>query len=178
MGGEKFFSKKYKFCPVCGGEFILKKEHLHGPKRLTCQKCGFVFYINSRPAVSAIIEKEEKILLAKRAFDPFKGEWDIPGGFLEAGEEPVEGLKREIREETGREIKVGKFLGIYIDRYHTWVDGEYTFNIYYLGRLKGEAIAQDDVVEFRWFSIAKLPRVAFENSRRALADYKNKKNDQ
>ncbi len=176
MAGEKFFSKKYKFCPVCGGEFTLKIEHPGAPKRLTCQKCGFVFYINSRPAVSAIIEKNGEVLLARRAVNPQKGEWDAPGGFLEAGEDPLKGLKREMKEETGLEISNEKFFGFYMDRYWIPIENEYTLNIFYTAKIEeGNISPQDDVTEFRWFSLDKLPRVAFENGRRALEDYKKQK---
>src|SRR3989338_2351556 len=57
--------------------------------------------------VKAIIEKDNKILLLKRSekYDHLKDQWDIPGGRINFGEEPEEGLKREIEEETGLELE-------------------------------------------------------------------------
>lgn len=57
--------------------------------------------------VKAIIEKDGKILLLKRSekYEHLKNQWDIPGGRIKFGEEPEEGLKREIQEETGLELK-------------------------------------------------------------------------
>ncbi len=57
--------------------------------------------------VKAIIEKDGKILLLKRSekYDHLKDAWDIPGGRINFGEDPEEGLKREIEEETGLELQ-------------------------------------------------------------------------
>ena len=57
--------------------------------------------------VKAIIEKDNKILLLKRSekYEHLSNAWDIPGGRINFGEEPKEGLKREIEEETGLQLK-------------------------------------------------------------------------
>ena len=61
-----------------------------------------------------------RVLLGQRKADPGRGLWDIPGGFLDEGEDPVEGLKREFVEETGLSVEVDVFLGIWIVL-QTWV---------------------------------------------------------
>jgi 8-oxo-dGTP diphosphatase len=55
------------------------------------------------PALKAIVERDGKFLLLKRseAEDVRKGEWDIPGGAIEFGEDPIEALRREVKEECG-----------------------------------------------------------------------------
>ncbi|MBI5003002.1 NUDIX domain-containing protein [Candidatus Woesearchaeota archaeon] len=57
--------------------------------------------------VKAIIEKDNKILLLKRSekYEHLSDCWDIPGGRINFGEEPEEGLRREIKEETGLQLK-------------------------------------------------------------------------
>ncbi len=57
------------------------------------------------------------MLLARRKFEPQAGKWDLPGGFLEEDEEPLDGLRRELREETGVEIEPLELAGIWADRY-------------------------------------------------------------
>lgn len=59
--------------------------------------------MNQQIGVKAIIEKDNKILLIKRSskYEELENAWDIPGGRLDFGEEPEDGLRREIFEETG-----------------------------------------------------------------------------
>ncbi len=68
--------------------------------------------ITQQIGVKAIIEKDNKILLIKRsaAYGEISNSWDIPGGRTEFGEEPEEGLKREIKEETGLELETIKLV--------------------------------------------------------------------
>jgi NADH pyrophosphatase NudC (nudix superfamily) len=85
----------WTFCPRC-------RTELRGDEqRLECPECGFVAYASSKATAGALVEDEEgRLLLARRAHEPFKGRWDIPGGFLEEGEHPLDGLRRELCEET------------------------------------------------------------------------------
>ena len=165
---------EFKFCPKCGEKLEWLEEH--GTKRQGCSACGFVFYQNSKPTASAIIVKGDKVLLAKRKIEPEKGQWDIPGGFLENGEAPEAGLYREIVEETGLEIEIFGMLGIFMDTYGR--NGVSTMNLAYLVKIKsGEPIANDDVEELKWFSRGEIPfdDMAFENGRQMLKAWLNKK---
>ncbi|MFH1490346.1 MAG: NUDIX domain-containing protein, partial [Pseudomonadota bacterium] len=65
--------------------------------------------------VGAVIFKDNKVLLVKRAKEPGKGLWSLPGGALELGESLVDGLKREISEEVSIEIEVGGLVRV-LDR--------------------------------------------------------------
>src|ERR1700682_4608762 len=91
----------FKFCPNCGSPLAVDRNAPLAAQKCFC--CGSTHYHNSKPTPSALIVDEDQILLSQRAGEPFRGFWDIPGGFLEAGEDPLDGAKREIREETGLE---------------------------------------------------------------------------
>jgi 8-oxo-dGTP diphosphatase len=56
--------------------------------------------------VGGVVIADGRALLIRRGSEPLKGEWSIPGGTLEVGETLGEGLARELREETGLEVKV------------------------------------------------------------------------
>lgn len=156
---------KYAFCPKCGGKLKIGLEH--NKKRLICTKCGFVLYRNSKPTASAIISKNGKILLGKRAIEPYKNLWDVPGGFLEYGESPEAGLKREIKEELGVKIKIKRLVGIFMDRYGK--DGDWTLNIYYEAEIaSGVLRPDDDVSELKWFDKNKISPLAFKNGEKAI----------
>ena len=64
-----------------------------------------------KQVTAAVLEKDGKILIAqRRATDALGGKWEFPGGKLEAGETPEEGLRRELREEFSVEAEVGAFV--------------------------------------------------------------------
>jgi ADP-ribose pyrophosphatase YjhB (NUDIX family) len=116
-----------------------------------------------------ILNESKEVLLTKRARDPYKGYWDVPGGFLHNGEDVAVGLKREMREELGIEIEIGEYITAITDVYGDL--GYYTLNFFYLCTImSGELRPADDVVEYCYFPLSELPdKIAFENSRQGLA---------
>ena len=88
-----------------------------GRRRQRCPSCRWTFYDNPVPAAVAIIRGPRGILLTRRARPPHAGTWDLPGGFLEAGEPPDRGLVRELREELGVRGTLTRLLGFYADQY-------------------------------------------------------------
>ena len=63
-----------------------------------------IHYQNPKPTATLICPRDDEILLVQRAFDPGRGEWGLPGGFLELGETLNQGAIRELKEETNLEI--------------------------------------------------------------------------
>jgi len=82
-------------------------------ERLVCKSCGFIHYENPRIIAGAVVEHGGKILLCKRAIYPQKGRWTIPAGFMELGETPEEGARREAYEEATARIRIRDLLAIY-----------------------------------------------------------------
>jgi len=122
--------------------------------RLECASCGFVAYANSVPGAEAIVfDDDDRILLGRRRFEPRAVYWDLPGGFLHEGEEPLAGLRREIREETGLEIEPPRFLGLWNEPY----DGRTVLCLAWVARARGVPRAADDLAELRWFAEDELP---------------------
>lgn len=100
--------------------------------------------------------KDGKVLLAIKAEEPYKGEIDVIGGFLEDGEHPEDGVKREAKEETNLTINPTELLDIFIDKYS--IGDHYTLNIYYVGEIiGGEMKAMADIESLMWVNISDLP---------------------
>ena len=139
----------WRFCPICA-EAIERIDD-----RAECRACGYVGYANAVPGTEAVcIDERGRVLLGRRANDPGKGLWDLPGGFLGESELPLDGLRREVREETGLEIDVEEFVGFWLEPY----DGRVVLCLVWKARVHGEGRAADDLVELRWFDRDELPR--------------------
>jgi ADP-ribose pyrophosphatase YjhB (NUDIX family) len=134
--------------------------------RRVCPACGWIHWGNAKPCAGALVLRNGKVLLIRRTIEPFKGYWDIPGGFCEADEHPAQTAIREVNEETGLEIELTGLLGLWLDEYA----GSTTLNIYYLARpLSYRLHAGDDANGAAWFAPGVLPRrIAFANGRLAL----------
>jgi ADP-ribose pyrophosphatase YjhB (NUDIX family) len=145
----------WRHCPRCAAALDLA----HMPARVECPRCGFVGHANSAPTAGAIVERDDgRVLLARRAVPPYQGLWDIPGGYLLEGEHPLDGVRRELREETGLEIEPVRFLGAFMDVYGDAPDAAATLNLFWTARvLSGDAAPADDVAELRWFSDDEIP---------------------
>lgn len=157
----------YKFCSNCGARL----ESTQSLEPQHCTSCGTYHYHNSKPCAGALVIQDGNVLLVKRKVEPFKGWWDIPGGFLEAGEHPEDGAKREVREETGLDVRLTRLHGIYMDTYGD--SNSHTLNIYYLAEpISGVPRAGSDAVDYQWFALSELPeQIAFRHARRVLADW-------
>ena len=142
----------WRVCPRCG----LDLEIADG--KATCPE-GHVFYANPSPTACALCEDDRgRILLVRRARPPFEGAWDVPGGFVEEGEHPLDTIRRELREETGLEVEPREFLGAWVDTYSEDDTGPGTLNLYWTATvLGGEPEAADDVAELRWCAPRELP---------------------
>ncbi len=138
----------WRFCPRCGAELAHADDHLR------CRRCGERYWANSVPGVQAVLVRDERVLLGRRRSDPGAGRWDLPGGFLHEGEDALEGLRREVREETALELEPLAFIGTWNEPY--W--GRDVLCLTWLARAAdGEERAGDDLVELRWFAPAERP---------------------
>ncbi len=101
-----------KFCPNCATALILK--HTKDRDRLICpaESCGYVHWNNPIPVVAAVVECGDDVVLVRSIGWP-AGWYGLVTGFLEQGEDVVEGVKREVKEETGLEPEEVNFIGIY-----------------------------------------------------------------
>jgi NADH pyrophosphatase NudC (nudix superfamily) len=104
---------KFKFCPNCGKADVAELRK----NAMRCQSCGFVYFHNCASATAAIIETPKGIILTKRAAEPKKGYYDLPGGFVDYLESLEEALSREVREELNLEIRNFRYLGSFPNVY-------------------------------------------------------------
>jgi ADP-ribose pyrophosphatase YjhB (NUDIX family) len=109
--------------------------------------------------VGAVVVCDSRVLVVRRATEPLKGEWSVPGGMLELGEKLKDGIVREVLEETGVVVEPTEVLDVF-DSIFADPDGRTRYHyvlIDYLCRVvSGDAIAATDVSEVRWVSASEL----------------------
>jgi NADH pyrophosphatase NudC (nudix superfamily) len=137
----------FRYCPVDG----TRLDDPDGEDGSRCGVCGRHWYRNSSPVVGCVIVDHGRALVTVRGIDPHKGKLDTPGGFLLNGEDPIEGLKREIKEELGIEIDadVGDCLVMASHEYAH--ENDFNLALGFRARwVSGEPSPADDVAAVRW----------------------------
>jgi 8-oxo-dGTP diphosphatase len=114
-------------------------------------------------ACDGILIEDGKILLIKRAAEPFKGEWALPGGRIDEGETAEQCLIREMKEETDLEVEPIKLIGIYSDPARD--PRGVIAAAYLIRRLSGEPKGGDDAGEARWFDLGELPPLCTDHKK-------------
>lgn len=159
------------FCSRCGGR-------LGQTPPVVCTACGYEHYLNARPTASlVIVDDAQRILLLKRARQPGQGLWEIPGGFCDGWEDPVDAARREGREELGVDVELGPFVGMYIGGYRFQGELFPVLDCFWLARLPYRAQIELDPVESeeaRWFPLSDPPPLAFETMTRVIKEVSRK----
>ena len=113
-----------------------------------------------RPCAEAVLLRDGEVLLMRRARDPWRNAWEVPGGFCEPAEHPRDTAERELREELGICARAVAYLGAWIDRYGP-ADAAGTLNCAYL--LVPETadpplhLQAEEVLEAAWFELSAPP---------------------
>lgn len=109
--------------------------------------------------VGAIVLQQDDVLLVRRGNEPQKGLWSLPGGALELGESLHQGVQREVREETGLEVRVLQFVELFeriMPDDSGAIEYHYILLDYLCEPVGGELSAGDDAAEAAWVSRAQL----------------------
>jgi ADP-ribose pyrophosphatase YjhB (NUDIX family) len=159
---------QYKFCPQCGGRLEKRLIKPGEPQRLVCAACGFIFYIDPKLSVIAVIPMDGGVVMVRRAINPGYGLWVVPGGFVDMGEVVQEAVVRETREETFLTVRPIHLLNIY-----SYPDHRTIIAAYVTEYVSGELGAGDETLEARVFALKEIPwpQIAFSSTKEALREY-------
>ncbi len=162
----------FKFCPVCGAPLELRARF--GAERLCCtnQACGFIYFLDPKLVAVALVEQAGRILLGRRNHNPGKGRWSFPSGYVNRGEQVEDAARREVKEETGLDVRLGGLLNVYSE------PGSPNVLLVYLAfplDLSQPLVAQPEEVQaLDYFDLNNLPELAFPYDRQILADWSQK----
>ncbi len=168
-GYQRIASTAMWFCDECGravGDADLAAAVApgcpdHGPRwRL----------VRNAPCAGAVIVQNGRILLSRRAKEPYAGWWEVPGGFVERGEHPSEAAVREVREELGITITLTGLIGVYLE---DAFDGESLLVTAYEATTDATTCTPDpdEVSEWAWFDQPDLPPAMAGRHRIRLDDW-------
>lgn len=146
---------KFKYCPKCGSNKFVE----HNSKAKACKDCKFIYYFNSSASTIAIIINDKReLLVAIRAFEPAKGTYDLPGGFVDLNETGEEAVAREVLEETNLEVINVQYISSLVNKY-IYSDFEVqTLDLVYKCEVKDfqKLKAEDDVASLEFKKIDEL----------------------
>jgi ADP-ribose pyrophosphatase YjhB (NUDIX family) len=151
-----------RFCPRCG-----QTAEVEFPQRISCPHCGYEAYYNPKPVAGVVpVDPRGRVILLRRGFEPGRGLWTFPGGFVELGESVEDAARRETVEELGIAIEIDGLVGVYSRA------EERVVLIVYRARALGPPHTSDEAIEVRAFDRAHLPwdELAFWSTERALRD--------
>ena len=152
-------------CAPRDGNGVIQVDYIHalrkitGPRKLILNCAG------------ALIVRDGKILLQRRTDN---GKWGLIGGLLEMNETYEEAALREIREETGLEVRLESFLGIFHNHNMVWGNGDAAHVIaamYTASIVSGEPRIDEESYELRFFGRDELPELFAEDHIAALKAY-------
>ncbi len=153
-------------CPLCSS--TVKIFEIGGRDRVVCTICEFVHWDNPKPVTATLVPLNGGIVLVKRKFEPYVGDWCLPGGFIEGFEDPDESAAREVLEETGLNIHGQRLI-----RANAPGRGINVIILFYAAEsATGEMVAGDDASDVGAFKQDELPsNIAFELHRRMIARF-------
>jgi 8-oxo-dGTP diphosphatase len=160
-------SEEVRHCIRCGSALI--SELRVGRMRPTCPNCGWIYFPDPKVAVAVMVEKDARVLLARRANKPKIGFWTLPAGFVDAGEDPARAAERECLEETGLRVKVKDLLDVLSGQEHP--RGAHILIVYRAEILGGKLSPGDDVDQVGFFLPGELPPLAFATTDQILRSH-------
>lgn len=117
--------------------------------------------------VGGVVVSNGRTLLIRRGGPPLEGQWSIPGGMLEVGETLLEGVRRELLEETGVDVRVGELIDVF-ERINLDGDGKTRYHFVVLDYLceavRGEARAGSDVTDVAWAAPSELAKYSLSET--------------
>ncbi len=143
-----------RFCIACGGALISSLPSDSGGSPLVCSRCGLPTYQDPKVAVAvAVRDRDGQVLLMRRAQrDQAHGLWILPGGHVDRGEELTSAALREVREETGLRVDLGRLLGVY-----SYPGNPVVLVAYAALSLGGDYRASREALEMNFFPPAQIP---------------------
>jgi 8-oxo-dGTP diphosphatase len=164
MASGKTAPETVRFCLDCGGSMTTRT--VHGVDRRVCVACRRIHYVDPKIAVGVAVFRDDALLLVRRVMEPGRGRWALPGGWVDAGQDPREAAAKEALEEAGVVVDVGEIVEAFLNPPE---DGGALFLLFNARWVSGELTAGDDADDVGFFPRAALPPLAFASTSATVA---------
>ena len=156
------------FCVNCGTELVPRM--VDGREVEGCPRDSFILWHDPKVATAVVVESGDGVVLGRRAIEPGYGLWCLPGGFVNADEDPAAAAVRECLEEIRAEVELTALLGVF---HIAKTEASSMVGIAYRGRLAAGSSPQagDEMLEVGVFRVDGLPTLAFPSHRAVLDEY-------
>jgi ADP-ribose pyrophosphatase YjhB (NUDIX family) len=168
-GPPAWLEASLNHCRNCGAAIVLGPVAGEERHRHACPACGHIEYLNPRLVVTTLpVTPGGEVILIRRGFEPGRGWWAQPGGFLEIDETVTEGAIRETQEETGLVVAPRSIVGLYARLEAAVIVLAYEAEI-----VGGEIRTSAEALEIRAFAPDAIPwpEIAFRTTHYALVDW-------
>ena len=155
-----------KFCDRCGDS--LANKTVEGKQRQTCTTCGHTVFLDPKLAVVVLVSTEEKLVLVRRAIEPALGHWAFPSGYVDRGETVENAAIRQVKEQTGLDIKITRLIGLYSSATNPVVLAVYSSEV-----IGGKLYAGSETDAVGKYDPNQLPDLPFEHDHKILEDWMN-----
>lgn len=153
------------YCAQCG--HALTERVVAGKRRPACPACGAVVFADPKLAVAALIEREGRMLLGRRSrHSASPGKWSFPAGYVDRGERVEDAAVREVREETGLDVRLDALLGLY-----SATGNPVVLAVYVATPVGGTLTPADDLTELALYPFDAPPEPAFPHDPQIVADW-------
>lgn len=153
------------YCQRCPTE--LAEKHIEGRIRQYCPSCEFVVYLDPKVAAAVLVSDGERLVMVKRGVEPQMGRWAFPSGYVDRGEVVERAAVREVKEETGLDIDLDRFIGLYS------LEGDPVILAVYSAHITGGNMqAGHDAQEAAWFPLNELNDLPFPHDQQILSDWR------
>ena len=154
----------FNYCQRCAHE--LSEKQIEGRDRHYCPNCGFVVFLDPKVAAVVLVKMDGKLLMVRRGVEPEMGRWAFPSGYVDRGEVVEHAAKREVKEETGLDVELDGFVGLYSLAGSTVILAVYSAHV-----VGGILMAGHDAEEASLFAFDDLPRLPFPHDEQILKDW-------
>jgi 8-oxo-dGTP diphosphatase len=157
------------YCVNCGTELVSRV--IEGREVEACPKDDFVLWHDPKVTTAVVVETDGGIVLGRRAIEPGRGLWCLPGGFVNDDEDPWEAAARECMEEISANVELARLIGVY----HIPKQGAPSMvGIAYQAKLSDGSRPSPgtEMLEVGVFALDSLPPLAFPSHNKVLAEYR------